>query len=131
DALRQNARLRHVVDALDLDVLEIGPVRRLVPEPMGQVVELKPHVVLEVLLEHHATNSLRHCYASCAQAHCFGGHDIQACPTALQNAEIKSRKERWSRRSRSKNTSSARASSNTGIRPWQRCRPPSASGCWR
>ena len=44
DALRQHARLRHVVDALDLDVLEIGPVRRLVTEPMGQVVELEPHL---------------------------------------------------------------------------------------
>ena len=42
DALRQHARLRHVMDALDLDVFEIRPVRRLVAEAMGQVVELSP-----------------------------------------------------------------------------------------
>jgi hypothetical protein len=46
DALRQYARLGHVVDALDLDVLEIGPVRGLISEAMGQVVELQPHAVL-------------------------------------------------------------------------------------
>ena len=60
DALRQHARLRHVVDALDLDVLEIGPVRRLIAEAMGQVVELQPHAVLEVLFERHAANFLGH-----------------------------------------------------------------------
>ena len=43
--------------------------------------------------------------------------------------KVESREERWSRRSRSKSTSSARASSNTGTRPWPRCRPPSATGC--
>ena len=71
DALRQHARLRHVVDALDLDVLEIGPVRRLVTEPMRQIVELKPHLVLEVLLEHHATNFLRHLVSSSTQHSLF------------------------------------------------------------
>ena len=60
DALRQHARLRHVVDALDLDVFEIRPVRRLISEAMGQVVELKPHPVVEVLLERHTANFLRH-----------------------------------------------------------------------
>ena len=60
DALRQHARLRHVVDALDLDVLEIRPVRRLIAEAMGQIVELQPHAVLEVLFEHHAANSFGH-----------------------------------------------------------------------
>ncbi len=60
DALRQHARLRHVMDALDLDVFEIGPVRRLITEPVRQIVELKPHRIVEVLLEHHATNFLRH-----------------------------------------------------------------------
>ena len=59
DALRQHAGLRHVVDALDLDVLEIRPVRRLVAEAMGQVVELEPHRVVEVLLERHAADLLR------------------------------------------------------------------------
>ena len=43
DALRQHARLGMVVDALDLDVFEIRPVRRLIAEAMGQVVELEPH----------------------------------------------------------------------------------------
>ena len=60
DALRQHARLRHVVDALDLDVLEIRPVRRLIAEAMGQIVELQPHAVFEVFLEHHAANSFGH-----------------------------------------------------------------------
>ena len=60
DALRQHARLRHVVDALDLDVFEIRPVRRLVAEAMGQIVELEPHGVVVVLLERHAANFLRH-----------------------------------------------------------------------
>src|SRR5439155_24324104 len=64
DALRQHARLRHVVDALDLHVLEVGPVRGLIAEPMGQVVELEPHVVLEVLLERHATDFLGHFWPS-------------------------------------------------------------------
>jgi hypothetical protein len=49
-----------IVDALDLDVFEIGPVRGLVTEAMGQIVELEPHAVLEVLLECHAADFLRH-----------------------------------------------------------------------
>jgi hypothetical protein len=49
-----------VVDALDLHVLEIGPVGRLVTEAMGQVDEFQPHAVVVVLLEHHATDFLRH-----------------------------------------------------------------------
>ena len=48
------------MDALDLDVFEIGPVRRLIAEAMGQIVELKPHRVVVVLLERHAANFLRH-----------------------------------------------------------------------
>ena len=60
DALRQHARLRHVVDALDLDVLEVRPVRRLIAEAMGQIVELQPHAVLEIFFEHHAANSFCH-----------------------------------------------------------------------
>ena len=60
DALRQHARLRHVVDAFDFDVFEIGPVRRLVPEAMGQIVERKSHRVVFVLLERNPANFLRH-----------------------------------------------------------------------
>jgi hypothetical protein len=58
DALRQHAGLGVVVDALDLDVLEVGPVRGLVAEAMGQVVELEPHAVVEVLLERDAADFL-------------------------------------------------------------------------
>ena len=65
DALRQHARLRHVVNALDLDVLEIRPVRRLIAEAMGQVVELQPHAVLEVFFKHHAANSFGHGILPC------------------------------------------------------------------
>ena len=39
-----------------------------------------------------------------------------------------SREDRWSKRSHSKSISCARTSSNTGIRPSPRCRPPSGSG---
>src|SRR5258708_39089713 len=60
DALRQHARLRHVMDALDLDVFEIRPVRRLVAEAMGQVVELEPHRIIEVFLQRHAAYLLDH-----------------------------------------------------------------------
>ena len=60
DALRQHARLRHVVDALDLHVLEVRPVRGLIAEAMGQVIELQPHAVLEIFFEHHAANSFGH-----------------------------------------------------------------------
>ena len=56
DALRQHARLGVIVDALDLDVLEIRPVRGLIAEAMRQIVELQPHAVVIVLLEHHAAN---------------------------------------------------------------------------
>ena len=59
DALGQHARLRHVMDALDLYVFEIRPVGRLITESVGQVVELEPHPVVEVFLERHATNLLR------------------------------------------------------------------------
>ena len=63
DALRQHARLRHVVDALDLDVLEVRPVGALEAPAVGQVVELQPHRVVEIGLEldaadrHHADSS--------------------------------------------------------------------------
>ena len=60
DALRQYARLRHVVDAPDLHVLEIRPIRGLITEAMGQVIKLEPHAVVEVLLEHHAADFLGH-----------------------------------------------------------------------
>src|SRR5437763_11330276 len=42
DALRQHPRLRHVMNALDLDVFEIRPVRRLESEAMREIVELQP-----------------------------------------------------------------------------------------
>src|ERR1700744_3111041 len=48
------------MDALDLDVFEIRPVGRLIAEPVRQVVELEPHRVVEVLLEAHPANLLRH-----------------------------------------------------------------------
>src|SRR6516165_10511516 len=40
DALRKHAGFRMIVDALDANVLEIGPVRRLITKAMGQVVKL-------------------------------------------------------------------------------------------
>ena len=67
DALRQHAGLRHVVDALDLDVLEIRPVRGLIAEAMGQVIELQPHAVLEIFFEHHAANFLGHGILPCSR----------------------------------------------------------------
>ena len=60
DALRQHARLRHVVDALDLDVFEIRPVRRLKSEAMREIVEFQPHRVVEVALEFDAADFHRH-----------------------------------------------------------------------
>jgi hypothetical protein len=48
------------MDALDLDVFEIGPVRRLITEAMGQAVELKAHAVVQILLERHSTNFFCH-----------------------------------------------------------------------
>src|SRR5262249_2464404 len=60
DALRQHAGLGVIVDALDLDVLEIGPVRGLVSEAVGQVVELEPHAVVQALLERDAADFLGH-----------------------------------------------------------------------
>src|SRR5262249_48818863 len=60
DALRQHARLGVIVNALDLDVLEIGPVRRLIAEAMRQIVELQPHAVVVVLLERDTTNFCYH-----------------------------------------------------------------------
>src|SRR5271166_3897991 len=60
DALRQHARLRDVMDALDLDVFEIGPVRRLEAVAMGEVVELEPHGIDEIALELDAPNRDRH-----------------------------------------------------------------------
>ena len=53
--LRQHARLRHVVDALDLDVFEIRPVGALESPTVGKVVEFKAHGVLAIGLELHAT----------------------------------------------------------------------------
>src|SRR6516162_2218998 len=60
DALRQDPGLGVVVDALDLDVFEVGPVGGLVTETVGQVVELEPHAVGEVLLERDAADFFRH-----------------------------------------------------------------------
>ena len=48
------------MDALDLDVFEIGPVRGLVTEAMGQVEELEPHAVVQVLLERDAADFFCH-----------------------------------------------------------------------
>src|SRR6266576_1303028 len=60
DALRQDAGLGVVMDALDLDVFEVGPVRGLVTETVRQVVELEPHAVGQILLEHDAADFFRH-----------------------------------------------------------------------
>src|SRR5262245_20222443 len=60
DALGEHTRLRHVVDAFDLDVFEIRPVGRLIAEAMGQVIELESHAVVVVLFEHHAANFFCH-----------------------------------------------------------------------
>src|SRR5262245_14954744 len=60
DALREHAGLRHIVDSLDHDVLEIGPVRRLVTEAVGQVVKLESHGIFEILFEYYAANSSGH-----------------------------------------------------------------------
>src|SRR6478736_3907138 len=114
------------MDALDLDVFKIRPVRRLITKPVGQVVELESHLVLEVLLEHHATNLFRHFLLL---LNALGGHDIHACPTALQNAESGSREDRWSKRLPLKSISCAQVSSNIGIPPSPKCRPPNGSDC--
>ena len=60
DALRQHARLRHVMNAFDLDVFEIRPVRRLITETMGQIVERKSHRVVLVFLERDPAYLLGH-----------------------------------------------------------------------
>src|SRR6516165_4360850 len=60
DALRQPSRFGVVMDTLDLHVLEIGPVRGLVTEAVGQIVELKPHAVVVILLKRDATNFFCH-----------------------------------------------------------------------
>src|SRR5712691_4427412 len=67
------------MDALDLDVLEIGPVRRLVAEAMGQVGELEPHAVVGVLLERHAANLFRHRPSSATHFRCEFYHRISVC----------------------------------------------------
>ena len=60
DALRQHARLRHVMNAFDLDVFEVRPVRRLIAEAMGQIVERQSHRVVLVLLERDPAYFLHH-----------------------------------------------------------------------
>src|SRR5215468_11014112 len=60
DALRQHAGLGVVVDALDLDVFEVGPVGRLIAETMREVIKLEPHAIGEILLERHPTNLFCH-----------------------------------------------------------------------
>jgi hypothetical protein len=65
-ALGEHAGLGVIVDALDLHVLEIRPVRGLVAEAMRQVVELEPHAVVEVLLQRDATDFFRHRISSLA-----------------------------------------------------------------
>src|SRR5262249_21132962 len=60
DALGEHAGFGVIMDALDANVLEIGPVRRLITKAVGQVVKLKPHAVVEVLLECDATDFLCH-----------------------------------------------------------------------
>src|SRR5712691_7118961 len=67
------------MDALDLDVLEIGPVRGLVAETMGQVGELEPHAVVGVLLERHAANLFRHCPSSVTRFRREFYHRISVC----------------------------------------------------
>src|ERR1700758_5148397 len=60
DALRQHARFGHVVNALNLDVFEIRPIRRLKSETMRQVLELKTHRIVAVGLEIDAANRYGH-----------------------------------------------------------------------
>jgi hypothetical protein len=64
------------MDALDLDVFEIRPVGRLISEPMGQIEELQPHAVVQILLERHTANLLRHGLAS----RDFGARTRLCCP---------------------------------------------------
>src|SRR5713226_4423640 len=44
------------MDALDFDVFEIGPVWRLISEPMRQIIKLQPHFVVGVFLKFDAAN---------------------------------------------------------------------------
>jgi hypothetical protein len=44
------------VDALDLGVLELRPVRVLEAEAVAEVLELQPHAVVEISLELDAAN---------------------------------------------------------------------------
>jgi hypothetical protein len=48
------------VDAFDLDVFEVRPVRGLIAEAMGQIDEFQPHAVFQIFFEHHAANFFRH-----------------------------------------------------------------------
>jgi hypothetical protein len=81
NALRQDAGLGVVMDALDLDVFEIGPVRGLVAETMGQIVELEAHAVGQVLLERHAANFFCHGTSSPlpARRHLSSSSKIEPC----------------------------------------------------
>ncbi len=66
DALAQHPRLGHVVDALDLGVLEVGPVRVLKPEAVAEVVELQPHVIVRVRLELDSANFHHRAHLLCS-----------------------------------------------------------------
>ena len=56
NALRQYAGFRHIMDAFDLDVFEVGPVRRLESEAMGEIVKFQSHRVVGVGLEFNAAD---------------------------------------------------------------------------
>ena len=51
DTLRQHAGLGHIVDAFDLDVFEIRPIRALEAPSVRQVVKIEPHRILQIRLE--------------------------------------------------------------------------------
>src|SRR6516162_3862389 len=48
------------MDALNLDVFEVRPVRRLITEAMRQVVEFQTHRIAFVFFKRHPANCLRH-----------------------------------------------------------------------
>src|SRR5262249_55021496 len=116
DALRQHPRLGVVVDALDLDVFEVGPVRRLITETMRQIIELEPHAVVVVVLERHAADLFRHGNSSLYPHH--GTFVLQVGATAKSSARARNARARRHAAAAARCCSSARrvASSRSAIR---------------
>ncbi len=56
DALRQHPGFGHVMDAFDLDIFEVGPVRRLESKAVGEIVKFQSHGVVGVCLEFNAAD---------------------------------------------------------------------------